>query len=141
MRKDGEAKHSSQAYGQGDPAFWNTPSKVVNLYEIRGQRSDKPATRPAPKFDGALISNLRSNQKTLPYSFANGNGRSVDFQLKGDRPFEITSVTLRLHLTPESRPQLVLIGTPRNMAGRTPWTESGGGAWNWRPTKNSRAIR
>ena len=120
-REDGEAKHSGRTYGRGDPASWNSRSEVVNLYEIRGQRSDKPVKRPAPapplpRTDGTLISNLHSNGKGSPLSVSDGNGRSVDFQLKGVRPFEMESVTLRLRLTPESRPELVLVGPPRSWA-------------------------
>lgn len=46
-RKDGEASHSGQAYGRGNPTSWNSPSEVVNLYEVRGRWSDRTATRPA----------------------------------------------------------------------------------------------
>ena len=61
-RKDGEASHSGQAYGRGNPMSWNSPSEVVNLYEVRGRWSDKTATRPAreipPTDEYTLVSGI-----------------------------------------------------------------------------------
>jgi hypothetical protein len=43
---DGKAEHAGQSYGKGAPLSWNTPSEVVNLYEVRGEWSDKAGERP-----------------------------------------------------------------------------------------------
>ncbi|MDA0841886.1 MAG: hypothetical protein O3B01_19120 [Planctomycetota bacterium] len=45
-REDGIASHSGQFFGigRGDPASWNSPSEVVNRYEIRGRWTDSTAT-------------------------------------------------------------------------------------------------
>lgn len=44
--KDGNAEHAGQSYGKGAPISWNAPSEVVNLYELRGEWSEKARKRP-----------------------------------------------------------------------------------------------
>jgi len=61
-RGDGTAIHSGQVFGRGDPLSWNSPSEVVNLYEIRGRRTDStsppPATTNPPREEYAQFSGI-----------------------------------------------------------------------------------
>ena len=57
-----------------------------------------------------LLSNLDTAEAGLKASpFASGNGKCVDFKVSGERAFDVSEVVLRLKLTPESRPSLVLL--------------------------------
>lgn len=119
---EAEARHVGQVYGQGTPELWNSRSQVVNLYEVRGQRSDKTHQQPRQKQQAAapptraLISNLHLKHHGTSIPINGSRGRAVDFKVEGHQPFEVDSVTLKLYVTPSSQPELVLVGTPRAWA-------------------------
>ena len=45
LREDGNASHSGQAYGRGNPMSWSSPSEVVNLYAVHGRWNDESGAR------------------------------------------------------------------------------------------------
>jgi hypothetical protein len=60
-----------------------------------------------------LPSNLDTMRKDArPSPFTSGNGKAVDFTVRGARPFEVSEVVLRLKLAKDSRPVLRVVEKP-----------------------------
>ena len=116
----GQATHIGQAYGQGEPIAWQSPSKVVNLYELRGEWSNAPVPKLQKDPEGErLISNLGKPHSRFKQAWSVGrNGKATDFRFGGDRPFEVKAIKLALRMPPEARPELLLVGTPRDWQDR-----------------------